>query len=362
MTARESILIRGVNWLGDAVMTTPALLRLREAKPKARLTLLTPAKLMGLWTHHPALDDVMCIEPKERLFAVARRLRSRQFTSALILPNSFRTALEVWLARIPHRVGYEANLRSWLLTRPVVARREAVPMRKRSLSDIRYLLGRSDVKPEVYPASAHHLNHYLHLAAMLGASAEPIAPSIAVSDAELLAARMKFDLPSGVRPILGINPGAEYGPAKRWPLERFVAAALEIRRHTNCRWVLLGGHNDVDFAGELMMSLGVDCVNLAGRTSLRELSAVLKICRVVLTNDTGPMHLAAAVGTRVVVPFGSTSPEMTGPGLPGDARHQLLRAGVSCSPCFRRECPVDFRCMNGIRVESVVEAVLRVTK
>ena len=362
MNARESILIRGVNWLGDAVMTTPALLRLREAKPKARLTLLTPVKLAGLWTQHPALDDVMCIEPDEGVFAVARRLRQRRFTAALVLPNSFRTALEVWLAKIPHRIGYEANLRGWLLTRPVPPRREAVPMGKRSLSEIHYLLGRPDVKPAIHPASAHHMHHYLHLAATLGASAELIAPSIAVNDAELLAARMKFGLPSDVRPILGINPGAEYGPAKRWPLERFVAAALEIRRHTNCRWVLLGGHNDVDFAGELMMSLGVDCVNLAGRTSLRELSAVLKLCRVVLTNDTGPMHLAAAVGTRVVVPFGSTSPELTGPGLPGDTRHQLLRAGVSCSPCFRRECPVNFRCMTGISVESVVESVLRVTR
>ena len=362
MSARESILIRGVNWLGDAVMATPALLRLREAKPRGRITMLTPAKLAGLWTHHPAVDEVISIEPEEGVFAVARRLRPRQFTATLVLPNSFRTALEVWLARIPHRVGYEANLRGWLLTRPVSTRLDAVPMRKRPLSEIRYLLEGSDVKPSIHPASAHHLHHYLHLAAALGASAEPIAPQIATTEAEVLSARMKFGLPSDTRLIIGINPGAEYGPAKRWPLERFAEVAEEIRRHANCRWVLLGGRNDVDFAGELMMTLGVDCVNLAGRTSLRELCAVLKICRVVLTNDTGPMHLAAAVGTRVVVPFGSTSPELTGPGLPGDTRHQLLRADARCSPCFRRECPVDFRCMTGISVERVVEAVLRATK
>ncbi len=100
-------------------------------------------------------------------------------------------------------------------------------------------------------------------------------------------------------------------------------------------------------------------VNLAGMTSLGELCAGLKLCRVLLTNDSGPMHVAAALGTPVVVPFGSTSPELTGPGLPGDARHQLLRANVPCSPCFLRECPIDFRCMNGISTGKAVEAVLR---
>ena len=99
--------------------------------------------------------------------------------------------------------------------------------------------------------------------------------------------------------------------------------------------------------------------NLAGKTSLRELMALLKLCRVLLTNDSGPMHVAAALGTPVVVPFGSTSPELTGPGLPGDARHRLLKSDAPCAPCFLRECPIDFRCLNGITVERVVEAVLQ---
>ena len=102
--------------------------------------------------------------------------------------------------------------------------------------------------------------------------------------------------------------------------------------------------------------------NLAGKTSLRELMSLLKACRVLLTNDSGPMHVAAALGTPVVVPFGSTSPELTGPGLPGDSRHCLLKSDAPCSPCFLRECPIDFRCMTGITVERVVEAVLEVSK
>ena len=166
-------------------------------------------------------------------------------------------------------------------------------------------------------------------------------------------------------PVFGLNPGAEYGSAKRWPAEHFVAAAREVQSRTGCLWVLFGGPGDVALAGEIERSLasnasrrkGARVVNLAGRTTLRQLCAALRACRVVLTNDTGPMHLAAAVGTRVVALFGSTSPELTGPGLPGDPRHRLLRTDVPCRPCFRRECPIDFRCLRGLAPAAVVEQI-----
>ena len=163
------------------------------------------------------------------------------------------------------------------------------------------------------------------------------------------------------RPILGLNPGAEYGPAKRWPAERFIAAAREIQQRTNCFWLILGGKADLPLAETIHSAIASapSPLNLAGQTSLRELMAVLKLCCALLTNDTGPMHLAAALGTPVVVPFGSTAPALTGPGLPGDPRHQLLSSAAPCSPCFRRTCPVDFRCMTGITVERVVAAVMR---
>ena len=165
------------------------------------------------------------------------------------------------------------------------------------------------------------------------------------------------------QPIFGLNPGAEYGPAKRWPVEKFIAAAKEIQQQTNCVWLLFGGKNDAALDRQIESAIRNPqsaILNLAGKTSLRELMALLKLCRVLLTNDTGPMHVAAALGTPVVVPFGSTSPELTGPGLPGDARNHLLKSDAPCSPCFLRECPIDFRCMNGISVERVVEAVLEV--
>lgn len=358
----QRILVRGVNWLGDAVMTTPALQRLREARPGAHLTLLTHIKLAGLWRGHPAVDAVMTFDSGESVFQVARRMRAENFDLALVLPNSPRSALEVFLAGIPERIGGAQPWRNCFLTRLIPARPGAVPMHKRSVAEIKRLITSGAASLEKISTSAHHLHHYLHLVAALGANTEPLAPCIVVDAAEVDAIRRQFQLP-GNTPLFGLNPGAEYGPAKRWPRERFIAAAVELQKRTGCAWLILGGSADVELAGAIAAALThhaprTTVFNLAGTTSLRELCAVLKACAVVLTNDTGPMHLAAAVGTPVVVPFGSTSPEMTGPGLPGDPRHQLLQSGAVCAPCFLRECPVDFRCMNGISVERVVQAVL----
>jgi heptosyltransferase II len=217
-------------------------------------------------------------------------------------------------------------------------------------------------------SNSHQIHEYLCLAAALGADAAPIAPYLHVSAAETAEAQQKFGLAAlgDPGPLFGINPGAEYGPAKRWPIERFIAVAIELQRRTHCRWSIFGGASDVAIAQEIAVGINraqpqdshCTVVNLAGKTTLRELSAALKLCRVLLTNDSGPMHIAAAVGTPVVVPFGSTSAALTGPGLPSDSRHQLLSAKAACSPCFRRTCPIDFRCMTGISVEDVVAAVL----
>ena len=138
--------------------------------------------------------------------------------------------------------------------------------------------------------------------------------------------RLQDSAPGKPLILLGLNPGAEYGPAKRWPAESFAAVAREVSRKIgNCVWLAFGGAGDWQLCNDIARLAGGGVLNLAGKTSLRQLMALLKLCRVVLTNDTGPMHVAAALGTPVVVPFGSTSPELTGPGLPGDPRHQLLQ-------------------------------------
>jgi heptosyltransferase-2 len=389
------ILVRGVNWLGDAVMTTPALLRLREYYPAALIALLTPEKLRGLWLHHPAVDEVITYMPEEGPWRIAKKIQivmwpetrkqtvaesARRaasaisplhrggFDLALILPNSPRSAIESWLARIPRRIGYARPWRNFLLTTVVPSRSDAGHMRKRSSSEIKKLtsvLGASDMPRPAYSESGHQIYDYLHLVASLGANPEPLPTQLVVTPGEIAAAAKKFNLSSQFtngRPIFGLNPGAEYGPAKRWPAPRFIAAAKEIQKRTKCFWVVLGGKGDVILADEIRSAIAanqLDAMSLAGQTSLRELCAVIKQCRVLFTNDTGPMHIAAALGTPVVVPFGSTSPELTGPILSPGARHQLIKSNAPCSPCFQRECPIDFRCMNGISVERVVEAVMK---
>jgi len=398
--APRRILVRGVNWLGDAVMTTPALFRLRERFPDALIALITPEKLRGLWLNHPAVDEIIGFKSDESPSQVAKKIRvfmwpdnaprrdagkasaagassplHRGFDLALVLPNSPRSALETWLARIPHRVGYARSWRKLFLTDALPDRPDAVKMHKRSVAEIKQLIAAPHDHNSRFtlPDSANQVHEYLHLVAALGSNPEPVPPQIVVTPGEIKTVTQKFNIqPVNGRPVLGLNPGAEYGPAKRWPADRFVAAAKEIQKQTNCLWLILGGKGDTAIAGQIESAFrashiigskrsedGPALINLTGETSLRELCAVTKLCRVLLTNDTGPMHIAAALGTPVVVPFGSTSPELTGPIVLSGAPHQLLKSDAPCSPCFLRECPIDFRCMGGITVDRVVQAVLK---
>jgi heptosyltransferase-2 len=364
------ILVRGVNWLGDAVMTTPALLRLRERFPDAHVAILTPEKLRDIWTGHPAVNEVIPFTAGEGLFSIRRKLAAENFDLALVLPNSHRSALEPWLARIPRRLGCARPWRNWLLTEAVPPRPAAVKMRKRSVSEIRELIGAPSPRPPAnrFPATAHQMHEYLHLAAALGASAAPLAPRIEVSAGRVEEVRRKFRVEAGVR-WHALNGGAEYGPAKRWPATRFAEAASRLQARLGGRWLILGGPGDAPIANEIEAAMNRSVggggdqsrstapINVAGKSTLGELCALLRACDVLLSNDTGPAHLAAALGVPLVTIFGSTSPELTGPGLPGDPRIRLLRSEAHCTPCFLRTCPIDFRCMNGISVESVVDAV-----
>ncbi len=375
------VLVRGVNWLGDAVMTTPALHRLREYLPNSHITLLTTANLAELWLTHPSLNEVLSFAPGESPWTVAARLRPAQYDLALVLPNSPRSAMETWLTGIPRRIGYARSWRRWFLTQSVAPRAGVVTMHKLSRREVVHrirhaeekghpssVLHQSEATAAAIPIQAHHIHHYLHLAAALGANPEPLAPRLVVSAEEVskvetsLHLRLRDQIAMGSQQSmmwLGVSPSAAYGPAKRWPAEHFAAVAREVsRKLKHCVWLVLGGSEDVKLCDEIAQHAGSPVINLAGQTSLRELMAVLKLCRALLTNDSGPMHVAAALGTPVVVPFGSTSPELTGPGLPGDARHHLLKCAAPCSPCFRRTCPIDFRCMTGIGIEQVLDAVL----
>ncbi|HKQ39343.1 MAG TPA: lipopolysaccharide heptosyltransferase II [Verrucomicrobiae bacterium] len=337
----ERILVRGVNWLGDAVMSTPALQRLREAAPNSEITLLTHAKLADLFRDYPHVNQVITFDGTEGLFSLARRLRRMRFQMAFVLPNSTRSALETLLARIPQRVGYG---RGWLLTRSLP--NSPIRMRKRSTAEINSLIAKGNVSREKFPTDAHHVHNYLRLI-----PAPWTEPRLHVKDDEVAEARKR--LPNQ-RLWLGLNPGAEYGPAKRWPLERFVETANRLHKKLNCGWILFGGPNDAPLTAQIAAGCAGPIADLAGKTTLRELCALFRCCKVLLTNDTGPMHVAAALKVPVVAPFGSTAPELTGP--PAGA----ITGNVPCAPCFRRECPIDFRCMRSIEVDQVVAETLKV--
>jgi heptosyltransferase II len=362
--AVKRLLVRGTNWLGDAVMATPALMRLREEFPATHMALLTPEKLDQLWLHHPAVDEVLTFSQTEGIFAVSRKLRAGKFDAALVLPNSPRSALEVFLAGIPIRIGYAQPWRNLFLTQTVAPRPGAAIMRKRTAGEIKALTesnAKTGIRSPPNSLALHQAREYLHLVAAMGASSAFSPATLFVTSGEVEAARQKFGLKSVSNLIFGLNPGAEYGPAKRWPIQRYIAVAKEIQRLANCAWILFGGNNDTEAAKQIQSVLGQEpaVFNVAGKTSLRELMALMKVCRVFLTNDTGPMHVAAALGVQVVAIFGSTSPELTGPSVAGESQGQILASDAPCSPCFLRECPIDFRCMNGIGVEPVVDAVLK---
>lgn len=365
-----NLLVRGVNWLGDAVMTTPAMQRLRERFPRSRITLLTSAKLANLWLHYPGVDRIVTFGAADNPWSVGRRLHRDRFDVALVLPNSTRSALEVWLAGIPHRIGYRGNGRGWLLTRAVPYPDDRLRLRRRGIREIKRLIGANNqaTAPTGGPRYAHQMHDYLELASALGASPVPLPPRLELS-ADEIESTVAVCLSTicggeifgcGSEPVwLGLNATAAYGPAKCWPIERFAEVAREVSRQLpNAVWLCFGAAPDRQLCQRLAELVADRMINLAGKTSLRQLMALLTKCRVLLTNDSGPMHLAAALGTPVVVPFGSTSPELTSPGQPGDPRHHLLLSAAACSPCFRRTCPIDFRCMMGITAERVIRAVL----
>jgi heptosyltransferase-2 len=356
-------------------MTTPALSRLREHFPEAQISLLAPSWLAPIWEHHPAIDSILESTPGESPLRVGRRLRLQKFELALVLPNSPRSALETWLAGIPRRIGYARHWRNWFLTERVGPRARAVLMRKRSVREIRHLSaeGSLQVVQEVgFEPAAHQIHEYLALIGALGGDPSPVAPTLVVTPDETKAVEAKFHLAALARTgrlLLGMNPGAEYGPAKRWPVERFAAAARAIHARTNAAFLIFGGQSDISLAASLEAALrepsqgalkeSIPLRNVCGQTTLRELMALLTHCDMLLTNDTGPMHLAAALGTPVLAFFGSTAPELTGPGLPGGSMHRLLQTPTPCAPCFRRICPIDFRCMTGLSVERVADEAVR---
>jgi lipopolysaccharide heptosyltransferase II len=331
------MVIRSSNWLGDAVMSVPAVRAIKHGRIDAHVTILTPAKLADVWRRVPEVDEVLTFTPEESVFAVAHKLRAGNFDAAIIFPNSLRAALEPWLAGIPRRVSYPGHRRRWLLDQPFIEKRK---------------------KNQPLAPPPHQVHHYLALAKSIGA--EITADDAVISDRRIVnglavAATIHQSPITNHPPILALVPGAEYGPAKRWLPERFAEVLGKVHEQTHCEWRMFGVEKDRAVADAITAASAAPITDRVGRTTLAGLMDELAQCDLLLTNDTGTMHLAALLGVPTVALFGSTEPKLTGP--LGD-RHHVIRHQVPCSPCFLRECPLDFRCMQAITGEEVTAAVL----
>ena len=317
------ILIRSSNWLGDAVMSVPAVRAIKNGRPDAQVAVAAPAHIAAMWKLVPEVNAVVPLTSKSLLATAGVIRRAGPFDAAVAFPNSLRAALEMFVAGMPRRVGYRGHSRRWLLNQIIPEPIEPGP-------------------PQ------HHAARFLRVAERLGARTDGAGlPRIQRQDVDLASAP------------LALSPGAEYGPAKRWPAERFAETANLVNGESPAKWLLFGTEKDTEVGEQIAAALGDLCRNRIGQTNLDELIDELGRCRLLLTNDTGTMHLAALLGVPVVAIFGSTEPALTGP---LGNHHVVLRHHVECSPCFLRDCPIDFRCMKAVTPQEAADAVLSILR
>jgi heptosyltransferase-2 len=363
----KNLLVRGVNWIGDAVMTLPALRALRKSFPEAKVSLLVKPWVSAIFERDPNVDEIILYNNEHKgIFGkikLSRILNKKGFSCAILFQNAFDAAFITFLSGIKERAGYNRDGRGFLLTEAV-----KVPQKETNI---------------------HHIYYYLNLLEQLGLDTKYSDPYLYLSLEERLSARNY--LKEMKRPILGINPGAEYGAAKRWFPERFAEIAGWFIKDTNGSVVIFGSKKEEDIAQRIEyfinqqqskeqstvngqqssvimtndqcpMTNDKSLLNLAGKTSLRELISLISECDVFVTNDSGPLHISYAVGTPMVSIFGSTDPELTGPppGTIGNS-NVVVTLKFSCSPCFERTCRNnDLRCMYAITSDDVYLGIKKV--
>jgi heptosyltransferase II len=315
LTGCHRIVIRATNWLGDAVMSLPAIRAVRERFPGAYLAVLARPWVADLYAREEAIDSVI-VYPGRR-WSIVRKLRAERFDCAILLQNAFEAALVARLAGIPRRIGYDRDGRGWLLT-------DAIPV------------------PLPGEIPRHERFYYLELLRRAG-----IIDRLPDSHAIRLTGWT-----GEVGDTIGISPGAAYGNAKCWLPERFAEAALRLGGPV----AVFGSAAEqplCETVAELIRKGGGAAHNFAGETSLAEFIERASACRLFLTNDSGAMHIASALGVPTVTVFGATDHTTTGPTGP---LARVVREAVECSPCLLRECPIDHRCMTRVTVEQVVQA------
>ena len=331
----ERLLVVSPNWLGDAVMALPAVTDLRRAAPKASVSVAARPSIAPLYGMVPGIDRTLTIDGKASAAETIRQIQQHAFDVAVLLPNSWRSAWLAWRSGIGERWGYRADWRGPFLTRAIAR-----------------------------PRGGHQGAYYQTLTRALGAPSGPLEPRLSVRDSDRKsgAAALERGGWDGKTPLVALAPGAAYGTAKRWPAESFAAVADGLL-HDGAAIVLVGAAADRGAGRDMMMALERrrtvtrgSAIDVTGQTDLPALAGLLAQCRALVSNDSGAMHVGAAVGLPVTAPFGPTRETETRP--LGEA-HTVLTASVFCRPCMLRTCPIDHRCMRRIEPDSVLTAVRR---
>ncbi len=329
----KRLLVRSTNWIGDAVMTTPAVRAIRRNFQNAEISLLAKPWVAPVFAHSPHVDRILVYEADSRhrgtagKLRLARDLRRHRFDAAILLQNAIEAALITWLAGIPVRVGFDTDGRRLLLTHPVHRTREV--------------------------KAIHQTGYYL--AMLAGAGLRTGDPALFLrlgeQDRRRAARRLARMGVTGGRRLIGINPSATFGPTKQWFPERFAALADRLQAAHDAVIVLFGGPGDRVLGGRIAAAMARPPVDLCGRTGLGEAMALIAACDLFITNDSGLMHVAAALDVPLIAIFGSTNPVTTGP---FSARSRVVKSTVDCAPCLEPRCPLGhMNCMRDITVDKV---------
>ena len=324
------ILIRATNWVGDAIMALPALRAVRTRFPEAEITILARPYVSAIYENQQVCDKTMFVDGKKDTVS---ELREQKFDIALLLQNAFEAAWIAWRAGIPERIGYARDGRSFLLTKAVSV-------------------------PKPGEISAHEHYYYLELLRRAGwLDSLPAESFIKLNVPAANSERAEeFLVSAGAKPSsmrIAIGAGASYGSAKCWPPDRFAELANRLQMQAQADVILFGTSAEAAVSSAIAAGMNHPPIDLTGKTSIHDLPALLSQCHLFIGNDSGAMHVAAAVGLPVVAVFGPTDPFGTAPVTP---RCSIVQEKPYCSPCFLRRCPTDHRCMTRVTPESVEAA------
>jgi heptosyltransferase II len=332
----RNILIRGTNWIGDVIMTLPAMAAIRRAFPQAKISVLVKPWVADIFSLCPDVDEVIVYrspgvhEGFRGLFRLAGELRAREFDAAILLQNAIEAAIIAGLARIPIRAGYNSDGRGPFLTHSV-KRTQAV-------------------------RRVHQVEYYLEMVKTLGCEGNGREFHLVLNEYDENRAGEILH-PYGIDRadfLVGIAPGATYGAAKKWFPDRFATVADRLAEEYSARILLFGSAADRDSTQAVSRDAHHVLTDLAGMTTLREAISLISRCRLFISNDSGLMHVAGALGVPTLAIFGSTNPVTTSP---LGAKSVVVHKELPCSPCLKTTCPTDFQCMDLIGVEDVYGAV-----